>query len=99
MSARSGTDVARMRAPNTARLTAPEAADPLWRTCAADLAGHDCCERWPPRSFRTCSGSWRWLRFVATVDVHQVMADFMGVAADDLQRAERPELRMADLGF
>jgi hypothetical protein len=32
------------------------------------------------------------------VDVHQVMADFMGIAADDLNRAKDAELGMMDLG-
>ena len=31
------------------------------------------------------------------VDVHQVMADLMGIAADDLNRAKDAELGMMDL--
>ena len=38
--------------------TAPEAADPIWRTCAADQAGYGRGHRLQPRSFRICSGSW-----------------------------------------
>jgi hypothetical protein len=40
-------------------LTAPEAADHIFRICASCLLGLDHASLGPPRSFRVYSGSWK----------------------------------------
>jgi hypothetical protein len=56
---------------------------------------------------QVCFTSWRsparlalqGLPVAIAVDVHQVVADFMSIAADDLHRTESAELRMVDQGL